>query len=146
MEPVSVMYLGTDLLEIKNDIKLDIELRAKHYQYVSPSLICDVNDNTASFSVNISSQFEHSNPILSYRLRTKSEFKCQNFVLHEDRYSVLEDYVFFAYRKHIDILREKLTCQNYINKIKLELEPFQYEKSIEMILDNQIRDNKLLSY
>jgi hypothetical protein len=132
MENVSVTYIGTELKEIKDNRKLDEELQAVHYLYIYPSIEVDGDNKTAVFSVGITSQFECQT--MAYRLTTSSSFVFEKFIVHENRYEVLEDHVFFALRKHTSILEEKLNYHPYTDKIKHVLEPFQYKNAIETIL------------
>jgi hypothetical protein len=133
MKKVSVTYLGTELVRTKDDIQLDMETEADHFVDIAPVLLeVDAIKRTSLFKIEIWSRFEASS-LPPQNFFTLSKFELNNFSVNEDNYEVLEDYSYFAYRKHLVILKNKLTNKNYINKIKNELEPFRKGRELNIL-------------
>jgi len=148
MKNVTVAHLGTKLIEIKGNNESEEGLDVKHFVYHGFTLKADHINETALFSVDFSSQLE--SPIRPFILRTISQFEFKEFIVDSDKYAILQDYIFFAYRKHLSILKENLNNQDYIKKINDEFPAFQKGANtlnpIELILKNNIRSNDLIHY
>ncbi len=134
MDGVGVIYKSTDVNLINDKRRIDEDFEAKHYVYLYPELKCDILEKKGFFRVIIDSQFEYSHIGVPYKISTTSEFELERFIPNEDRFTILEDYIEFAYRKHIKFLIEKLGNHVYIDRIRKDIELRQYKNSLETIL------------
>jgi len=138
MNNVSVIDKGTTLLSIVDNTEIDNKCEAIHCCRISPTIEINSFNKTASFNVNFESEFEsefHSlrcEPL--YILNTLSQFELTNYIAEVDEIEILEDYILLAYRKHLSILTVALTNQRYIDKLKNNLEVYQYKSSLETSL------------
>lgn len=109
-------YIKTEFLRIVEKYDKDLEGEAKHYYY-SHLDILPHKDDDASLRVLFKSRFEHTRDGVPFELETESDFELYNFNSSDSKEIVLADCASLAYKKHLQIVLEKLDSYPYENVI-----------------------------